>query len=315
MSEPLRDAGATIGKGSSTSLERTSGSDRSEKTGNESSTGDTLPAVTGRPNAYVGTTAGFGTPESIETTTWTRTTPRNSSKSCRVAEVGLDPTDAPILFSGNVTDARFDEALLNVARFIHGYRNIILNESKYVGTWVLDLSVSALFSQIAQWGERFDVISVHCDDSKPLRDLAPTLNVMVGRTDRTSMFLGKKRRPLTFNLAQPVQFISSTTHAGVQLADVVSSALVQAVKKPETDWSQAIFGEVQPHLHDDCILPDLAPLDLTTANGAVNARVLRELGARAEQGVDPLPGMPFFYRVAHADIHGFLRMSNANPPS
>ena len=41
-----------IGKGSSTSLERTSGSDRSEKTGNESSTGDTLPAVTGRPNAY-----------------------------------------------------------------------------------------------------------------------------------------------------------------------------------------------------------------------------------------------------------------------
>ena len=52
MSEPLGDAGATIGKGSSTSLERTSGSDRSEKTGNESSTGDTLPAVTGRPNAY-----------------------------------------------------------------------------------------------------------------------------------------------------------------------------------------------------------------------------------------------------------------------
>ena len=53
MSEPLRDAGATIAKGSSTSLERTSGSDRSEKTGNESSIGDTLPAVTGRPNAYV----------------------------------------------------------------------------------------------------------------------------------------------------------------------------------------------------------------------------------------------------------------------
>ena len=42
-------------RGSSTSLERTSGSDRSEKTGNESSTGDTLPAVTGRPNAYIGT--------------------------------------------------------------------------------------------------------------------------------------------------------------------------------------------------------------------------------------------------------------------
>ena len=53
MSEPLGDAGAMIGNGSSTSLERTSGSDRSEKTGNESSTGDTLHAVTGRPNAYL----------------------------------------------------------------------------------------------------------------------------------------------------------------------------------------------------------------------------------------------------------------------
>ena len=51
--------GTTQGRGrydrqrQSTSLERTS-SDRSEKTGNESSTGDTLPAVTGRPNAYCG---------------------------------------------------------------------------------------------------------------------------------------------------------------------------------------------------------------------------------------------------------------------
>ena len=50
MSEPPGDADAMIGKGRTS--ERTSGSDRSEKTGNESSTGDTLPAVTGRPNAY-----------------------------------------------------------------------------------------------------------------------------------------------------------------------------------------------------------------------------------------------------------------------
>ena len=222
----------------------------------------------------------------------------------------LDPTDAPILFAGAAaTDATFDEALLDVARFIDGYRNIILKESKYVGNWVLDLSLSALFPQIAQWGERFDVLSVYCDESKPLRDLTPTLNAMVGRKDRTSMSLGQKRRPLTFNLARPVQLVSSATHAGVQLADVVSSALIQTFKEPETDWSKAVLTEIQPHLHEDCILPDLTPLDLETPQGVVNVFVLKELGTRAEQGMDPLSGMPDFYRLASVNAHGFLSIN------
>ena len=218
----------------------------------------------------------------------------------------LNPTDGPILFTGTAADAAFDEALHDVARFIDGYRSVILKESQYVGDWVLDLSITALYAQIAQWGERFDVISVYCDDSKPLRDLTPTLNAMVGRTERTSMFFGQKRRPLTFNLAQPIQLVSSATHAGVQLADVVSSALLQATKDPESDWSQAVLAEIQPHLHEDCILPDLTPLDLATPEGMVNALILRELGERAEQGADPLSGMPELYQVAYASVHEFL---------
>ena len=183
--------------------------------------------------------------------------------------------------------------------------------SQYVGDWVLDLSISALYPQIAQWGERFDVISVYCDDSKPLRDLTPILNNMVDRTDRTSMFFGQKRRPLTFNLSQPVQLVSSSTHAGVQLADVVSSALVQATKDPEPDWSQTVFAEVEPHLHEDCIHPDLTPLDLATPESMVNAMMLRELGERAEEGADPLAGMPELYQVAYAIVHEFLLVSAA----
>ena len=218
----------------------------------------------------------------------------------------LDPADAPILFAGVASNAAFDEPLLDVARFIDGYRDTIFKESKYVGNWVLDLSVSALFPQIAQWGERFDVIAVYCDDSKPIRALTPLLNTMIGRKDRTSMFIGQKRRPLTFNLAQPVQLVSSATHAGVQLADVVSSALVQAWKEPKTDWSNEVFAEIQPHLHEDCILPDLAPLDLDTPQAVVNAFVLTELAARAERGADPLSGMPEVYHLAYANAHEFL---------
>ena len=218
----------------------------------------------------------------------------------------LNPTDAPILFTGAAANAASDEAFRDVARFIDGYRSVILQESQYVGDWVLDLSITALYAQIAQWGERFDVISVYCDDSKPLRDLTPTLNTMVGRTKRTSIFFGQKRRPLTFNLAQPIQLVSSATHAGVQLADVVSSAVLQATKDPESDWSQAVLTETQPHMHEDCIVPDLTPLDLETPAGAVNALVLRELGERAKQGADPLSGMPELYQVAYANLHEFL---------
>ena len=187
---------------------------------------------------------------------------------------------------------------------------VILEESQYVGNWVLDLSLSALFPQIATWGERFDVIAVYCDDSKPLRELTPVLNAMVGRTERTSLIFDRKRRPLTFNLAQPIQLVSSATHAGVQLADLVSSALVKVSKEPKSDWSQAVFAEVQPHLHEDCVVPDLEPLDLRTPQGAVNRFVLRELAERAARGADPLSGMPEFYQVAYANVREFLSASS-----
>ena len=218
----------------------------------------------------------------------------------------LDHTDAPILFTTTAAYAGANEALQDVGRFIDGYRSVIHKESQYIDGWALDLSTTALYAQIAQWGERFDVISVYCDESKPLRDQTPTLNAMVGRTERTSMLFGQKRRPLTFNLAQPIQLVSSATHAGVQLADVVSSALLQAKKAPESDWSQSVFAEVDPHLHKDCILPDLTPLDLSTPGGMVNCFILQELAERAEQGADPLHGMPELYQIAYAKAREFL---------
>ena len=221
----------------------------------------------------------------------------------------LDPADAPVLFTGNATNSGFHESFLDVARFIDGYRSIILNESKHVGSWVLDLSLSGLFSQIAEWGGRLDVLSVFCDESKPLHDLAPIFNGMVNRTDRSSIIIGDKIRPLTFNLAQPVQFVSSSSHFGVQLADIVSSALLQAVKRISEDWSQEMCEEIEPHLHDDCILPNLESVDLRSPKGAINGLVLRELGERAKNGLDPVVGMEQVYEFGHATVDSFLSQS------
>ena len=223
----------------------------------------------------------------------------------------LNPADAPVLFTGNAMNSGFHETFLDVARFIDGYRSIILDESKHVGSWVLDLSLSGLFSQIAEWGDRLDVLSVFCDESKPLDDLAPTLNVMVNRTDRSSIIIGDKIRPLTFNLAQPVQFVSSSSHYGVQLADIVSSTLLQAVKRISEDWTKEMCEEIEPHLHDDCILPNLEAVDLGSPKGAVNGLVLRELGERAQKGLDPLVGMEQVYQFGYATVDSFLSQSKA----
>lgn len=218
----------------------------------------------------------------------------------------LDPQDAPILFDGQAGDSGIHESLADIARFIDGYRDIILEESTHVGDWVLYLSISALWSHLAHWGEHFDILRVFCDDSKPLRDLAPTLDVMVNRPDRVSVKVWGKKRPLTFNMAAPVEFGSSLQNPGVQLADVASSSLMQALTRSDEEWSQPFLQEIEPHVHEDCILPDPSYMDLRTPGCAVNALILCELGQRALEQRDPLHGMADWYAIGHAQVHRFL---------
>jgi hypothetical protein len=222
----------------------------------------------------------------------------------------LDPQDAPILFDGQATDSGIHESLADIAHFIDGYREIILQESTHVGDWVLDLSISALWSHLAHWSDHFPILHVLCDDSKPLRDLAPTLDVMVNRPDQVRVRMWGKDRPLTFNLARPVEFGSSVEHPGLQLADVASSAFMQVLTRRSEDWSGLFFDEFEPHVHEDCILPDTSYMDLRTPAGAVNALILRELGQRAIEGRDPLHGMEDWYAIGHAQVHRFLEGLN-----
>ena len=142
----------------------------------------------------------------------------------------LNPQDAPIIFGGKTSDIDMREPLTDIAYFIDGYRNIILQESAHVGDWVLDLTTTALWNHLAHWGDCFDILQVLCDDSKPLRDFAPILDVMVNRPDKKRVTICGKDRPLTFNMARPVEFGSSLEEPGLQLADVASSALLQARK-------------------------------------------------------------------------------------
>lgn len=218
----------------------------------------------------------------------------------------LNPQDAPIIFDGKTSDIGMRDPLTNIAYFIDGYRNIILQESAHIDNWVLDLSISALWSHLAHWGDRFDILDVLCDDSKSLRDFAPVLDVMVNRPDKERVTICGKERPVTFNIVRPVEFGSSLEEPGLQLADVASSALLQARKHLSEEWAHSVLDEIEQHRHEDCILPDPSYMDLTTPGCAVNALILHELGQRAIEGRDPLYGIEDWYAHGHSQVHDFL---------
>ena len=222
----------------------------------------------------------------------------------------FNPQDAPIIFDGKTGDIDMRDPLTNIAYFIDGYRNIILQESVHVGDWVLDLTTTALWSHLAHWGDCFDILQVLCDDSKPLRDFAPILDRMVNRPDKNRISICGKDRPLTFNMVRPAEFGSSLEEPGLQLADVASSALLQAMKHSGEEWP--ILDELERHLHEDCILPDPSYMDLTTPSCAVNALILHELGQRAIEGRDPLYGIEDWYALGHSQVHHFLRSHSLN---
>lgn len=219
----------------------------------------------------------------------------------------LDPQDAPVLFDGKTRDSGIQDPMADIARFIEGYRETILQESSHVGHWTLDLSLSALWSHLGYWNKSFSILHVLCDDSKPLRDLAPVLDdIMVNRPDRVWVQMWGKVRPLTFNLARPVEFGSSAEQLGVQLADVASSAFLQALTHRDEYWSRDFLREFEPHVHEDCILPEISYMDIKTPACAVNALILRELGQRAIEKRDPLHGMAEWYAIGHASVYRFL---------
>jgi hypothetical protein len=230
----------------------------------------------------------------------------------------LNAADAPIIFATDPGNIDIHPSLHDIVSFIDGYRDIILEESRVLGkpaapggsaedNWVLDLTMSALWSHLAHWGDHYHQLNVLCDDSKPLRSMAPILDVMINRDDRVRVTLGGKQRTLTFNIAGPVLFGSSSEHAGLQLADLASSAFMQALKRRDEEWSQEFLNEIGPHVHEDCILPDYEYVDLKQPKAAVNALILRELGERGAERRDPLEGMALWYALGYRSVQGFLR--------
>ena len=71
------------------------------------------------------------------------------------------------------------------------------------GKWILDLTDTALFTQLAEWGQRFHQLDVFCDESKPLDHNKELFTVMINRKEKLYNTLLDKKQPITFNHCCP----------------------------------------------------------------------------------------------------------------
>ncbi len=161
-----------------------------------------------------------------------------------------------------------------------------------VGKWALDLTNSALFTLLANWGTVHPSITAVCDPSKPLQQNQGIFDSMVGRQGE-QMFsdLMGERHPITFNLAEPLVFADSKSTHGIQLADAAAAAAVYAFTSPRNEHTErwrSIIAEVG---HYGSIIPDHDEICLSDFRAQRNALVLLELHARARRGQSLTDGM------------------------
>ena len=192
-----------------------------------------------------------------------------------------------------------------VLRFAAGYKDIIHSDNRNLnramldgGRWVLDLSASALWSHLNYWGQHGCALRVQCDVSKPLQAIVPRFTG--DETDpgiRRARRIGRADR-LGWQLEHPIQFVDSSNHAAVQLADIIGGAAVRVFSNAIPDDADDVESELRAGLMQESILPDLGTLDLNQRTPMVNYLVLYDLALRAGQRAHPYAGLVELYQEA-----------------
>jgi hypothetical protein len=170
------------------------------------------------------------------------------------------------------------------------------------GKWILDLSKTALFTLLANWGVEYNRITAVCDASKPLGEDQAIFNAMIDRQEQVFSDLFGCRRPITFNLTGPIKFADSSLTHGVQIADAVAAAAVY-VFSGATDvhamkW-RMILPPISPYAS---VVPDFDEVNPHDIKVQRNALVLSELHSRAKEGRSLVEGMVEFIQVASTKL-------------
>lgn len=172
---------------------------------------------------------------------------------------------------------------------IHNKEAVIEELNGYAGNgagkWVLDLTNTALFSLLAEWGQEYDQLTAYCDQSKPLSEDQEIFNVMVNREDKKYSRIAGMDSPITFNLKEPLKLVDSKVVHGVQLADAIASAFAYACDNENQDeYAKKWRGMIEEHVIFGSVFQDYDHLDLSKPEVQRNAVLLQELTERSKNG-------------------------------
>lgn len=160
------------------------------------------------------------------------------------------------------------------------------------GKWVLDLTNTALYTLLANWGSEHAVLTAVCDHSKPLLHNQKLFNAMVGNTQKITSDFGGEEHPITFNLSGPIEFASSHDTHGIQIADAIAAAAVYVFSGARDEASDRWRHIIARQAHYGSVVPDTDELRLRSQRSQLNTLVLHQLHQRAMQGLSLTEGMP-----------------------
>lgn len=139
--------------------------------------------------------------------------------------------------------------------------------------WVMDLSGTALFSLLCNWAESGQPLDVHCDESKPLADIAPHYSGRIGaKSEVFKMPHGDERK--MFTLASAIKLEKSDQVPGLQLADVVAAAAVTVLHDPKTEFARAVGPLLDALIDPSSMYPGSRPFSSSEAQRAADLLVL-----------------------------------------
>ncbi|WP_298813271.1 DUF3800 domain-containing protein [uncultured Roseibium sp.] len=223
---------------------------------------------------------------------------------------------APILFEHqSTTDEDNFHPFELIQRFATGYKNEIQTDNAKIeehstdkGKWTLDLSASSIWSHLNHWGQYDRALTVICDESKPLRDLAPMLsgNPNDPAVLRAGALFGQKN--LGWRQKAPVCFGDSRNHPSIQLADIIASAVVYCFSRGLPEGFAQAGSIIDNAMLRDSIFPDYKRVELSDPEVAAHYAVLYELAQRAEGKGIPMPIEVYFEVAREAAESGDLKI-------
>ncbi len=235
-----------------------------------------------------------------------------------------DPTDAPFLLDNPrapLSEDGTEHPFESILRFAYGYRDIITADNARLNTmlpdggrWALDLSAAGLWSHLNHWGRTGKLLSVRCDESKPLRSIAGAFTGDENDPGISQARMKHDPQPLGWKLLEPVEFADSRNHPAIQLADIIAGTAAVLFSKglPGCD---AIAESIDRHGHPHSILPDPNPIDPSARAAAVNSLIAYDLAKRAERQGDPYENLAAMYHFAEVSwVRGESPFTQAELP-